>query len=173
MFCEKCETCFAEYFRTFDIKGVRLQPTGRLCSKAELKTETEENSGSFICNGILRDTILDWEDELPEPDLTLSEKHSAQADLSLCLGTSLQIVPAADIPLLTISTSEERNNGSGKLAIVNLQETPKDEFSDVCIHSFVDEVMYYAYHILGNAPIPDFFFKFTVYAHVEISLVKD
>ena len=39
-----------------------------------------------------------------------------RADLSLCLGTSLQIVPSGNLPVLT------KKNG-GKLAIVNLQPT--------------------------------------------------
>ena len=42
--------------------------------------------------------------------------HSRQADLAVCLGTSLQIQPSGNLPVLTV------RNG-GKLVIVNLQKT--------------------------------------------------
>ena len=66
--------------------------------------------------GKLRDTILDWEDELPLEDIQRAEQHSSKADLSLCLGTSLQIVPAGKLPLRA-----KRNKG--RLVICNLQPT--------------------------------------------------
>ena len=42
--------------------------------------------------------------------------HFRQADLAVCLGTSLQIQPSGNLPVLTVK------NG-GKLVIVNLQKT--------------------------------------------------
>lgn len=53
------------------------------------------------CNGRLKDQVLDWEDALPVDELTASEKAAAKADLAICLGTSLQITPACNIPLKT------------------------------------------------------------------------
>ena len=53
------------------------------------------------CKGRLKDFILDWEDALPEDELTASEEAASAADLAICLGTSLQITPACDIPLRT------------------------------------------------------------------------
>jgi len=40
------------------------------------------------------------------------------SDLSICLGTTLQIVPAGNLPLLA-----KKNPDGGKLVIVNLQAT--------------------------------------------------
>jgi mono-ADP-ribosyltransferase sirtuin 6 len=54
-------------------------------------------------------------------------------DLALCLGTSLQIIPAANLPLRTVKAG-------GKLAIINLQGTPKDNKAEVVLHAKVDEV---------------------------------
>ncbi len=54
-------------------------------------------------------------------------------DLSICLGTSLQIIPAANLPLRTVKAG-------GSLAIVNLQATPKDKKAAVVIHAKVDQV---------------------------------
>ena len=53
------------------------------------------------CKGRLKDFILDWEDALPEDELVASEEAASVADLAICLGTSLQITPACDLPLRT------------------------------------------------------------------------
>jgi NAD-dependent SIR2 family protein deacetylase len=54
-------------------------------------------------------------------------------DVSICLGTSLQIIPAANLPLRTVKAG-------GSLAIINLQATPKDKHAAVVIHAKVDQV---------------------------------
>ena len=41
-----------------------------------------------------QDFVLDWEHELPETDLSLSDSHSVLADLSIVMGSTLQIIPA-------------------------------------------------------------------------------
>ncbi|XP_054438809.1 NAD-dependent protein deacylase sirtuin-6 isoform X2 [Pteronotus mesoamericanus] len=84
--------------------------------------------------GELRDTILDWEDALPERDLSLADEASRNADLSITLGTSLQIRPSGNLPLAT------KRHG-GRLVIVNLQPTKHDRQADLRIHGYVDEVM--------------------------------
>ncbi|CAD7700133.1 unnamed protein product [Ostreobium quekettii] len=120
-FAERCPKCGKEYIRDFEMQTVGFQCTGRTCTV----------SG---CRGRLRDHILDWDDPLPENELAQSEKIAAQADLALCLGTSLQIIPARDIPLETVKAG-------GRLAIVNLQKTPRDKNADLVIHAKSDEVM--------------------------------
>ncbi|XP_062452402.1 NAD-dependent protein deacylase sirtuin-6 isoform X2 [Rhea pennata] len=84
--------------------------------------------------GKLRDTILDWEDSLPERDLTLADEACRKADLSVTLGTSLQIKPSGNLPLIT-------KKRGGKLVIVNLQATKHDRQADLRIHAYVDDVM--------------------------------
>ena len=44
------------------------------------------------------------EDALPEDALDAAEEAAKAADLAICLGTSLQITPACDIPLLTVKS---------------------------------------------------------------------
>lgn len=81
----------------------------------------------FFCfsRGKLRDTILDWEDSLPYKDLVTAEHHSRQADLAVCLGTSLQIQPSGNLPVFTVKNGE-------KLVVVNLQKTR--HVSNFCVH---------------------------------------
>lgn len=73
---------------------VGFKATGRRCMVAG-------------CVGRLRDHILDWEDALPEDELQKTEQHAEKADVALCLGTSLQITPACNLPLKTVKKGTE------------------------------------------------------------------
>jgi mono-ADP-ribosyltransferase sirtuin 6 len=74
------------------------------------------------------------QDALPPKEIDPAEKHCKKADLVLCLGTSLQITPACNLPLKCLK-------GGGKIVIVNLQKTPKDKKANVVIHGLVDKVV--------------------------------
>ncbi len=54
------------------------------------------------CGGKLTDCVLDWGDALPEGELRAAERAADAAGLALCLGTSLQIMPACNLPLRTL-----------------------------------------------------------------------
>ncbi|XP_041060701.1 NAD-dependent protein deacetylase sirtuin-6 isoform X3 [Carcharodon carcharias] len=84
--------------------------------------------------GKLRDTILDWEDSLPERDLSLADEACRKSDLAITLGSSLQIKPSSNLPFNT-------KKRGGKLVIVNLQTTKLDRHSDLRIFGYVDEVV--------------------------------
>lgn len=116
-FIEKCEVCMTEYVRDFDICGVSFRPTGRFC----------ETAG---CAGLLRDIVLDWDDELPAEDFTRAEEVCVSADLVIALGTSLRIEPAGQLPLR-----------AKQFVIVNLQATPYDKEAALVIRARCDTVM--------------------------------
>jgi mono-ADP-ribosyltransferase sirtuin 6 len=78
---------------------------------------------------------LDWEDPLPQKELGNAEMHSKMSDLCICLGTTLQINPAGEIPLYC------KQQKSGKLVICNLQPTKLDDEADLVIHGYVDHIM--------------------------------
>uniref|UniRef100_A0A8C5U214 protein acetyllysine N-acetyltransferase n=1 Tax=Malurus cyaneus samueli TaxID=2593467 RepID=A0A8C5U214_9PASS len=87
--------------------------------------------------------ILDWEDSLPDRDLTLADEACRKADLSVTLGTSLQIKPSGNLPLIT-------KKRGGKLVIVNLQATKHVRpQADLRIHAYVDDVMTKLMKLLG------------------------
>ncbi|GAB4845947.1 ditrans,polycis-polyprenyl diphosphate synthase [Ancistrocladus abbreviatus] len=131
-FMEICSSCGVEYVRDFEVETIGLNETSRRCS----------------CGAKLRDTVLDWEDALPPKEINPAEKHCRMADLVLCLGTSLQITPACNLPLKCL-------RGGGKLVIVNLQKTPKDKKASLVIHGLVDKVIM---GVMGqlNLQIPPF-----------------
>ncbi|XP_072261176.1 NAD-dependent protein deacylase sirtuin-6 isoform X2 [Pyxicephalus adspersus] len=116
-----------QYVRDCVVGTMGLKPTGRLCDVPKVR-------GLRSCRGKLIDTILDWEDSLPEKDLNLANDACRKADLAITLGTSLQIKPSGNLPLLT-------KRKGGKLVIVNLQPTKHDRYADLRIHGYVDEVM--------------------------------
>lgn len=140
MFVEECDKCGTQYIRSTAVTTMGLKLTGGSCLKTKAR-------GS-VCRGRLRDTILDWEDALPEKDLDLADLNSRKADLSLCLGTSLQIIPSGNLPLLT-----RKNHGN--LVIVNLQATKHDRHADLRIHTYVDDVMTQLCDLIG-VEIPEY-----------------
>ncbi|KAJ7960935.1 NAD-dependent protein deacetylase SRT1 [Quillaja saponaria] len=134
-FMETCLSCGTEYFRDFEVETIGLKETSRRCSDAK-------------CGSKLKDTVLDWEDALPSKEMDPSEKHCRMADIVLCLGTSLQITPACNLPLKAL-------RGGGKIVIVNLQKTPKDKKASLVVHGLVDKVIAGVMHLL-DMQIPPF-----------------
>ncbi|KAF7831269.1 NAD-dependent protein deacetylase SRT1 [Senna tora] len=134
-FMEACPSCGTEYFRDFEVETIGLKETSRRCSDAK-------------CGAKLKDTVLDWEDALPTKEMNPAEKHCRMADIVLCLGTSLQITPACNLPLKAL-------RGGGKVVIVNLQKTPKDKKASLVIHGLVDKVIAGVMDLL-NLQIPPF-----------------
>jgi hypothetical protein len=110
------------------------------------------------CSGKLRDMLLDWDDALPgnhrnisiitEDDYENSRKYAKSADLVIALGTSMRVVPASKIPLITVKKG-------GKFVIVNLQRTPNDSKCHLKINSKCDEAMSKLMAALGYS-VPSF-----------------
>lgn len=134
-FMELCPSCGTEYLRDFELETLGMKVTPRRCSVE-------------CCGAKLRDTVLDWGDALKEKEMCPAEQHCKMADIVLCLGTSLQITPACNLPLKSLS-------GGGRIVIVNLQATPKDKKASLIINGHVDKVIAGVMHIL-NLKIPPF-----------------
>lgn len=134
-FREICPSCGLEYVRDFEIETIGMKKTSRHCSDSN-------------CRKKLKDTVLDWEDALPPKEMVPAENHCRAADLVLCLGTSLQITPACNLPLKSI-------RGGGKIVIINLQPTPKDKKASLVIRGLVDKVIAGVMDIL-NLRIPPY-----------------
>lgn len=146
VFTEVCDTCRTEYIRDYEIQSIGLNYTGRDCA------------GGSSCPGKLKDTLLDWEDDLPELDWDRAEAECRQADLILCLGTSLRIEPAASLCTYPNSNHGNKKKSKKKMkmdeqdakqhvqqslgyVIVNLQPTPYDDGAALVIRAKVDDVM--------------------------------
>jgi len=92
-------------YRVRNAQKVHDHETGRLCEDPK-------------CKGKLKDSIINFQENLPEKELDSGFTHSQLADLHLCLGSSLRVRPASDMPLETV------NNG-GKLVIIKYKLNKK------------------------------------------------
>jgi len=110
--------------------------TGRLCKKGD-------------CRGILRDSIINFGETLPPEALGKGKQQSKLCDLAICLGSSLTVRPACNLPLYATKNKE------GDIVIVNLQKTPLDSDCSLRIFAKCDQVMALLMKELGYT-IPQF-----------------
>ena len=138
---EICKKCKTEHMRDFKVRCATKQnqhDTGRKCEKKG-------------CDGDLKDSIINYGDSLEGHIIEQASRKSAEADLYICMGSSMRVSPANMLP--TFCTW----NG-GKVVMMNLQKTPYDMLTDdggLLIHSLIDPVMDKVMNKLGW-PIPEF-----------------
>lgn len=132
VFVEYCEKCLKEYMRPY---SVDLYSTD--CKKEKWYVEcatcgwnhyTGRKCEVTGCGGKLRDTIVNFGDDLHAKvlgGLPRAKEECSKADLVICLGSSLTVTPACDLPRLTRKTKGKAY--SGRIAIVNLQATELDD----------------------------------------------
>eukprot|EP01083_Nonionella_stella_P218701 784020_1 len=150
VFSETCSTCGHEYVHSHDIGAVGLKPTGRRCIQM---VHLKGRPSPEFCRGELRDNCLDWDNALPDAELDRADDHHRRADLAICIGSSLRIRPAGNLPMKTV-----RRNGKsecGNLVIINLQTTHLDSKCTLRIFARCDKVMALVCEEL-KLKIPDF-----------------
>lgn len=79
------------------------------------------------CGGVLKPNVILFGEQLPAQAFLGAQNASRKADVMLIVGSSLEVAPAADLPLLA-------RRGGAKLIIVNLQSTHLDSSAEVVIH---------------------------------------
>ena len=86
------------------------------------------------CGGVLKPNVILIGEQLPMKAVTAALQDAAACDLMLVAGSSLEVVPAADLPSAAV------DHGS-RVIIVNYEPTYLDETADVVIHHDVAEVL--------------------------------
>ena len=86
------------------------------------------------CGGLVKTAVISFGQAMPAQALARAEAESRACDLMLVLGSSLQVQPAAGLPLTA-------KRSGALLAIVNLDATPQDEIADLLLHESICEVM--------------------------------
>ncbi|KAH7438417.1 hypothetical protein KP509_04G014200 [Ceratopteris richardii] len=136
---EYCKNCGKEYLRDFRAvasyrETVHDHRTGRKCG---------------ACGSDLHDSIVNFNEPLPQKPLRAAFKEAYLADLCIVLGSSLTVSPANEIPHIVASRP------TAKLVIVNLQKTPLDDGADLRVFACTDDLMEKVMLKL-NLPIPPF-----------------
>lgn len=86
------------------------------------------------CGSMIRPGVVLFGEMLPQDALERAGEMAAQADLVICIGSSLEVHPAAGLPLLTLAAG-------GALAILTEGDTPLDPRAAVRLRGdVVDEL---------------------------------
>jgi NAD-dependent deacetylase len=82
------------------------------------------------CGGILKPDVILFGEPLPYDTVSAAQHEALAADVMLIAGTSLEVMPAADLPLLA-------QRRGARLILVNLTPTPLDDRMDAVIRADV------------------------------------
>ena len=115
----KCLDCFKRY---------------ELDSLKKEFLETKEPPTCNECEGIIKTATVSFGQAMPEEEMVTAQRVSIQSDLFICLGSSLAVFPAADLPLLAKETG-------ANLIIVNNEPTQMDHLADLVINRDISAVL--------------------------------
>jgi len=87
-----------------------------------------------MCDGVMKPNVVLFGEQLPVAVVNAAMAHIRQADLMLIAGSSLEVVPASQLPLIV----RER---AGRIIVVNLTPTYVDDVADVVIHADVAQAL--------------------------------
>lgn len=79
------------------------------------------------CGSILKPDAILFEEQLPKTTWKSAEKEIKKSDLMIVVGSSLEVVPVANLPYQVVSAG-------GKLIIINKQPTYIDSRADAVLH---------------------------------------
>jgi len=86
------------------------------------------------CRGVIKPNVILFGEQLPIRELQGAQDVTRRSDVMLIVGSSLEVAPASDIPVLASRTG-------ARLIIINLDSTPADHMADVVIHGRAAEVL--------------------------------
>ena len=135
---EVCVKCKRQHMRDYNVrnaKAAKKHMTGRICD-------------SPGCGGELKDTIINFGEGLDQTIMQKGFAVSMVADLHVCMGSSMRVSPANQMPLMS-------KMAGGKIVMINLQKTPINDHCDLVIHERMDKVIDMVMKKL-EIPIPEF-----------------
>jgi NAD-dependent deacetylase len=95
------------------------------------------------CGEPLKPDVVLFGELLDEAAMTRASALAAGADLMLCVGSSLEVYPAAGLPELTL-------DAGGQIAIITKSDTPFDRFAAVRLDRDVEEELAAVMAALAN-----------------------
>lgn len=82
------------------------------------------------CGGLVKAAIISFGERVPDDDMSRATEFAERADLFLAIGSSLQVQPAASLPIVA-------KRAGATLAVINREATPLDRFADFAIHTLI------------------------------------
>ena len=95
--------------------------------------KTNEPPLCSVCGGFIKTATISFGQAMPEREMQISQQKAIESDLFICIGTSLAVFPAADLPLLAKETG-------ASLVILNNEPTQMDQYADLVINRDISEV---------------------------------
>lgn len=112
--------------------GCHQQADGEQTLKAFLETGVVPRCQA--CGGVLKPDVILFGEQLPWQIFAAAEAAVAQCDLLLVAGSSLEVAPVGDLPLLAKQVG-------ARLIFINLGETYYDHLADVIIRRDVAQAL--------------------------------
>ncbi len=132
-FLEECRHCKKIFRRDYLVAQPKLVPSTPQEDSSNEETSTDETSSSSrtakehmtsnlceICKYTLYDTIINFNESVPDEKYQLAREHASKADVILVFGSSLAVEPANHLPRM-----------GKQLIICNLDSTPLDDEASV------------------------------------------
>lgn len=86
------------------------------------------------CGGIIKSATISFGQMMPTDALEEAIELAQRGDVLLAIGSSLQVYPAAEIPMLA-------KDAGAALVIINREPTPLDGYADLVIHGSAGETL--------------------------------
>ncbi len=86
------------------------------------------------CGGIVKTATISFGQPMPVEAMGRAQAAAEACDLMLAIGSSLQVYPAAGIPLLA-------RRAGARLVIINREPTDLDEVADLVIHDDIGDTL--------------------------------
>jgi NAD-dependent deacetylase len=125
-----------------------LQCGGRVAlGEARARLEADERGVPRCerCAEPLKPDVVLFGEMLPAAAIARAQELCGSADLLMCIGSSLEVHPVADLPLLTLTTG-------GQIAIITEGQTPLDDLAIVRLHGDLVQEMRGLLDALGLGP---------------------
>jgi NAD-dependent deacetylase len=98
------------------------------------------------CGGLLKPDVVLFGEPLPSQAISEAQQEALSCELMLVVGTSLEVMPAADLPLLA------KRRGA-RLVLINLTPTPLDDRADVVLRADVVTALRVLSRAVQHSPI--------------------
>ncbi|MDT7884190.1 MAG: NAD-dependent deacylase [Thermoflexus sp.] len=87
-----------------------------------------------VCGGVLKPNVILFGEQLPAQAFLAAQQEARRADVFLVAGSSLEVAPAGDLPILA------KEHGA-RLILINLSPTAADRYADLQIRGDVAKIL--------------------------------